>query len=151
MAVPAKAHGPQPAVLVLPDDGADRFALGLTDALALAGFVACVAKSPLAADEVTATLHWLGTNRYATGKVGIVAIGAGVAMAQSIAAPGSPDCAVLFDGREGPADGDVLHLPLLTATTDPARYEAAWRQAIAFLAQYLRPDHVGSSGWPDPS
>ena len=29
MAIPAKAHGPQPAVLVLPGtNGADRFALG---------------------------------------------------------------------------------------------------------------------------
>ena len=146
MAVPAKAHGPQPAVLVLPEAGADTFALALTDTLALAGFVACVAKAPLAVHEVAATLHWLGTNHYATGKVGIVAIGAGAAMAQSIAGAGAPDCAVLFDGKEEPANGNVLHLPLLAATTDPARYEAAWRQAIAFLAQYLRPDHVGSSG-----
>ena len=145
MAVPAKAHGPQPAVLVLPDAGADPFALGLTDALALAGFVACVAKTPLTVDEATATIRWLGTNHYATGKVGIVAIGTGAAMAQSIAAAGPLDCAVLFDGKETPTEGSVVHLPLLAATTDATRYEAAWRQAVAFLARHLKPDHVSSS------
>ena len=36
-------YGGGPAVLVLPDtSGADRFALGLTDALAQAGFVTCI-------------------------------------------------------------------------------------------------------------
>lgn len=145
MAVPAKAHGPQPAVLVLPDAGADPFALGLTDALALAGFVACVAKAPLTFEEATATLQWLGTNPYATGKVGIVGIGAGAAMAQHIAAAGLLACAVLFDGKDDPAGDVVLHLPMLTATKDALRYEAEWRQAIAFLAQHLHPDHTGSS------
>jgi len=146
MAIPAKAHGPQPAILVIPDGAADTFALGLTDALALAGFVACVAKAPLSFDEAAATLRWLGTNRYATGRVGAVGVGAGAAIAQRIAATGLLECAVLFDGIEGKAEEpNLLHLPILAATTAAALYASAWQRAIAFFARRLRPDQVRSS------
>jgi dienelactone hydrolase len=141
MAVPATAHGPQPAVLVLPNADADQFALGLTDALALAGFVACVAKTALPFEEAMATVRWLGTNRYATGKVGLVAMGAGVATARQMASAGadSVSCAVLFDGATGASEGtNLLHLPALAATTDATYYETTWQQAVAFLAAHLR-------------
>lgn len=148
MAIPAKAHGPQPAILVLPDAGADQFALGLTDALALAGFVACVAKNALTADEAMATIRWLGSNRYATGKVGLVGTGAGATMARRIAA--APDiplsCTILFDGAADVGEEtSLLHLPMLNAAVDSVRYGAAWQQAIAFLGRHLRPDHDRSS------
>jgi len=146
MAVPARAHGPQPAILVFPDGEADAFSLGLTDALALAGFVACVAKAPLSFEEAAATLRWLGTNHYATGKVGGVAMGAAAAMAQRIASARLLDCAVLFDGKEGAAETTgLLRLPTLAATTDAAVYAATWRRAIAFLAHHLCADQVRSS------
>jgi dienelactone hydrolase len=138
MAIPAKAHGRQPAVLVLPDAGADRFALGLSDALAQAGFVACVGKDPLSLDEALASLRWLGTNAYATGKVGAVGTGAGVALIARIAAAGSLlTCGVVFDGgMTDPDDPHILHLPPLTAD-DGMAYAGRWREAMDFLARNL--------------
>jgi dienelactone hydrolase len=140
MAIPAKAHGRQPAVLVLPEAGADRFALDLTDALALAGFVACVAKEPLSLDEALASLHWLGTNAYATGKVAAVGTGAGAALVERIAATrASPlTCAVAFDGRTA-SDGypHILHLAPLTAVDQAGDYAGRWREAMDFLARNL--------------
>lgn len=139
MAIPAKAHGRQPAVLVLPDAGADRFVLGLTDALALAGFVACVARDPLSLDEARASLRWLGTNAYATGKVAAVGLGAGAALIGLLAAaPGGPmTCAVAFDGGTGDSDPHVLHLLPLIAGDSGADYAGRWREAMDFLAHNL--------------
>lgn len=142
MAVPAEAHGPQPAVLVIPDAGdADQFALGLTDALARAGFVTCIPRALASIDEVMATFHWLQANRYATGKVGAVGIGWGIGMVEQAAAqPESPmTCGVVFGaGAQTPASGPpLLRLPALAASTDPAAYAAAWEQAVAFLGDHL--------------
>jgi dienelactone hydrolase len=139
MAIPAKARGRQPAVLVLPDAGADRFALDLTDALALAGFVACVAKDPLSLDEALASLRWLGTNAYSTGKVAAVGAGAGAALIGPLAAtPGGPlTCAVAFDGRTSGSDPHILHLPPLGPGGGSADYAGRWREAMDFLARNL--------------
>jgi len=142
MAVPGKAQGPQPAVLVIPDtDGAGTFALGLTDALAEAGFVACLPRALASLDEALATLRWLATNRYATGRVGAVGIGWGGALAERLTA--APDarlaCAVAFGSGDEAAPGaaPLLSLPPLTAATDPAAYGATWEQAIDFLVTHL--------------
>jgi len=145
MAVPARAHGPQPAVLVVPDtSGTDRFALGLADALAQAGFVTCIPAALASLDEGLATTRWLATNRYATGKVGAVGIGWGAALVGQMA--GAPDaqlaCAVLFgEDRAAAASVPLLTQPSLAATTEPAAYAASWQKAIAFLA-----DHLGLPG-----
>jgi len=145
MAVPAKAHGPQPAVLVVHDTGgADQFALGLTDALALAGYVACAPKALASLDEGVATVRWLATNAYATGKVAAIGLGWGGALVERIAAaPGTLlTCGVAFGNTEpGMADGAVpiLRLPALAATEDKAAYAAAWQQAVDFLDAHLRP------------
>ncbi len=140
MAVPGNAHGPQPAVLVIPDDGEpDPFTLGLTDALARAGFVTCVPRGLAGIDEATATLRWLATNRYATGKVGAVGIGGGIGLVGEIAA--LPDaqvsCGVLFGGEAQAGSVPLLSLPALAASTDQAAYATAWDQAIAFLRDHL--------------
>ena len=141
MAVPAKAHGPQPAVLVIPDtNGPDPFALGLVDALARAGFVTCIPRALASLDEAIATLRWLATNRYATGKVGAVGIGWGITMVEQAAAlPDSPmNCGVVFGaGTPAMAGAPLLTLPALAASTDPAAYAATWDQAIAFLDDHL--------------
>jgi dienelactone hydrolase len=143
MAVPAQAHGPQPAVLVVHDTtGADKFALGLTDALAQAGFVTCIPRALASLDEGVATVRWLATNRYATGKVGAVGIGWGGALVERIAT--APDsllsCGVAFGSGDDAAPGSVplLNLPALAAATDPETYAASWRQAVDFLAAHLR-------------
>jgi dienelactone hydrolase len=141
MAIPAKAHGPQPAILVLPDGGADTFALGLTDALAVAGFVSCAPTTALSFEEVIATLHWLATNAYATGKVAAIGVGAGAGLVERVAAGGGPlSCGVLFDGgaRDTTDLAHLLHLPP-PATIDPARYAVAWREALDFLTVHLQP------------
>jgi len=144
MAIPAKARGRQPAVLVLPDGGADTFALGLTDALAVAGFVTCAAKTALSFNEANATLHWLATNAYATGRVAAVGLGAGAALVERIAAGDSLSCGVLYDGAAGDVANvtPLLHLPP-PASIDAARYAAAWRDAIGFLATHLQPPRRG--------
>jgi hypothetical protein len=157
MAIPAKAYGPQPAVLVLPDGSSDTFALSLTDALALAGFVTCAPKTALSYDEANATLHWLATNAYATGKVAAVGVGAGARLVERVATgEGSLSCGVLFDGAAGDAASvtPLLHLPL-PATIDAARYAAAWREALDFLAAHLQPSRkadpdsrAGFQRWP---
>lgn len=142
MAVPAKAHGPQPAVLVLPDtSGADTFALGLTDALAQAGFVTCLPRALASLDEALASASWLATNRYATGKVGAVGIGWGAGLlGQMLTAP-DPQlaCGVSFGDADASGSVPLLRLPVLAASTDPATYAASWQQAIGFLAGNLRP------------
>jgi len=144
MAVPAKAHGPQPAVLVLSGPaGADQFALGLTDALALAGFVACVPKTPLALDECLATLRWLATNPFATGKVAAVGFGdrAGLVDRLSAAPDARLSCGVVFGDSTGGASSvvPILRLPPLAATSDPTAYAASWSRAITFLDDQLQP------------
>jgi len=141
MAVPAKAHGPQPAVLVVPDTtGVDKFALGLTDALARAGFVTCIPRALASVDEAAATVRWLATNRYATGKVGAVGLGWGAGLVTQLAglADAQLACAVTFGGEPTTAGAiSLLALPALTATTGREAYAAAWRQAIDFLAGRL--------------
>ena len=144
MAVPAEAHGPQPAVLVLPDtSGADRFALGLTDALAQAGFVTCIPSALASIEEGLATVRWLATNRYATGKVGAVGIGWGAALlGQIVAVPDSElACGVAFGGDNLAGAMPLLSLPALAAATDAATYSASWRQTVSFLAGHLRQPH----------
>jgi len=144
MAIPAKAHGPQPAILVIPDtNGPDPFALHLTDALAEAGLVACIPRALASIDEALATLHWLASNRYATGKVGAVGIGWGAGLVAQVAAmPESAlSCGVLFGGQTPPAPNGppLLALPMPGATGDPAAYSAEWRQMLGFLAAQLQP------------
>ena len=141
MAVPAKAHGPQPAVLVVPDtSGADRFALGLTDALAQAGFVTCIPRALASLDEGLATVRWLATNPYATGKVGVVGIGWGAGLVGQMAGAPDPEfaCAVTFGGTDAAGIVPSLNLPALAWATDPATYNASWQQAIGFLIAHLR-------------
>jgi carboxymethylenebutenolidase len=145
MAVPAKARGPQPAVLVVHDrDGADQFALSLTDAIALAGYVACAPKALASLDEGVATVCWLATNGYATGKVAAVGLGWGGALVERIAAaPGILlSCGIAFGNTEpGIADGaiPILRMPALSATQDRTAYAASWQQAVDFLDAHLRP------------
>ena len=145
MAIPASAHGPQPAVLVVHDsNGTDEFALGLTDALALAGYVACAPKKLASLDEGVTTVRWLATNAYATGKVAALGLGWGGALVERIAAaPGSLlTCGVAFgSGEADMADGaiPILRLPALSATQDKAAYAASWQQAVDFLDAHLKP------------
>lgn len=146
MAVPAKAHGPQPAILVIPDtSGADRFALGLTDALAQAGFVTCIPSALASLDEAVASVSWLATNRYATGKVGVVGIGWGAKLLEQMAGASDPQlaCGVAFGGERSLSGIPILTLPSFSAITSPPDYLALWQQAVGFLTDHLRRAHKG--------
>jgi dienelactone hydrolase len=144
MAIPAKAHGPQPAILVLPGaNGADRFAMGLTDALAVAGFVACLPKAPLLLEDGVASVRWLATNRYATGKVAAVGVGEGAALVQqlSVSSDAQLSCAVIFGNAAGTQEPGIpiLRLPAMAIANDSDAYVAAWREAVLFLSDQLQP------------
>jgi dienelactone hydrolase len=140
MAVPAKAHGPQPAILVLPDaSGPDTFALGLTDTLAIAGFVSCLPKALDSLEDAVATVRWLGTNAYATGKVATIGLGRGAELVDRIAASPQPllTAGITFGASrqdEGPVP--LLRLGAVGTMTADA-YTQAWRQTIAFLKEHL--------------
>lgn len=143
MAVPAGAQGRQPAVLIVPDhSGADRFALGLVDALAGAGFVTCIARSFPSTEDVVATVRWLAGNRYATGKVAAIGLGWGCELVERVraAAPGELAGAVLVGGQPlVQTNSPVLALDSIEvlAARDPVAYEAAWRRMVAFLRETL--------------
>ena len=143
MAVPAKARGRQPAVLIIPDaGGADPFALGMTDALALAGFVACTPKTLASIDDALATVRWLSTNRYSTGKVAAIGLGGGGEMVRQIsgAASNGLAAAILFGSAplaqpEPPTLALDSAAQLATAGGDV--YERAWQRVIDFLKEHL--------------
>jgi dienelactone hydrolase len=139
MAVPPKAHGPQPAVLVIHDpDGADTSAAGMADSLAEAGFVACTPAALASLEDGIATVRYLATNAYATGKVAAVGIGWGGALVDRIAAsPGNLlSCGVTFETSAAVAPST---LPMLRFAEPGGAddYARAWREALAFLITHL--------------
>jgi len=143
MAIPAKAHGRQPAVLVLSDTGGgDQFALAMTDALAQAGFVACIPKALASIDDALATVRWLGTNRYSTGKVAAIGLGSGGEMVRQIsgAASNGLAAAVLF-GAAPLVQSEPPTLALDSAAQLAAAggdvYDRAWQHVIEFLKEHL--------------
>jgi dienelactone hydrolase len=143
MAVPAKAHGPQPAVLLVPDaSGADQYALGMTDALALAGFVACVPKTIASIDDAVATVRWLRTNPYSTGKVAAIGLGRGGEIVRQISsATQSGLAAAILFGAASLAQSEPPMLALDSAAQLAAAggdvYDRAWQSVIDFLKEHL--------------
>lgn len=141
MAIPAKARGRQPAVMVVHDaGGADTFTRGLTDQLAQAGFVTCQPNRLASLEDAAATVKWLATNAYATGKVGAIGIGWGGALVERVAAS-QPllTAGVVFGAQDSvPIDRPtpLLRLEALRDYTGEA-YVSAWAQAIAFLKTNL--------------
>jgi dienelactone hydrolase len=142
MAIPGKAHGAQPAVLVVHDaGGADAFLRGFADRLADAGFVACAPSRLASLEEGAATVRWLATNRYSTGKVAAVGLGWGGALVDRLAA--SPQlllaAAVTFGASEEtavPAATPLLQLDAIGQMSADA-YAQAWLRTIAFLKEHL--------------
>jgi dienelactone hydrolase len=140
MAVPAEARGPQPAVLVIPDtSGADRFALGLVDALAVAGMVACLPKALSSLQDGVTTARWLATNRYSTGRVAAIGLGWGGDLTLRMAAsPGSMLIACVTFGASASVGSTVaaLRLPAI-GTLAGSDYDAAWQRTLSFLKEHL--------------
>lgn len=117
MAIPARAHGRQPAVLVAHENrGLNDHVRDVARRVALAGFVACapdflsgIGGTPPDEDaaraavagldpqrtvaDALATVRWLKTNRYATGKVGAVGFCWGGALVDRVAVAAGTDLA----------------------------------------------------------
>ena len=140
MAIPPKAQGAQAAVMVVHDAaGADDFTHRLCDQLAAAGFVACAPTKLASLEEAVATVHWLATNAYATGKVAAIGLGWGAALVERVAASPQPRlaAAVTFgDDTAGDLPLPILRLPALGQLTGDA-YDEAWLQTLAFLKDHL--------------
>ena len=140
MAIPAKAHGAQPAVMVVHDaGGADAFIRNLTDRVAQAGFVACAPTRLASLDEAAATVKWLATNAYATGKVGAIGIGWGGALLERVAALSPSGLAAIVNfGASDDMGGQVPTLRLdALGHYSGDHYAQAWARAIAFLKEHL--------------
>jgi dienelactone hydrolase len=140
MAIPPKAHGPQAAVMVVHDvQGADAFTRGLCDQLAAAGFVACAPTRLASLEEAVATVHWLASNAYATGKVAAIGLGWGASLVERVAASPQPQlsAAVTFSA-DRIADLPIPALRLQSvAQLQGDAYNQAWLQALAFLKDHL--------------
>lgn len=181
MAIPAKAHGRQPAVMVVHDSrGLDDYTRDLARRIALAGFVTCApdflsAMGGTPADaasagamigrlrlhqtvaDAVATIRWLGTNRYATGKVGALGFFWGGALVDRIAIDAGPalTAAVSYYGPvPDPAEAIrvkaamLLHFSGRDARTDAdgRRWAAALQAAgVATQAYFYEGAHAGSA------
>lgn len=142
MAIPAKARGAQPAVLIVPDvSGADPFARSLADQLATAGFVSCVPGQLASLEDAAATVHWLATNAYATGKVAAVGLGSGGALVDRLAASPQPLLAAAVTFGASIAMAAATPTPLLRFDAirqmDAEDYIDAWQRTITFLKEHL--------------
>ena len=141
MALPAKARGRQPAVLVLTDGAVagQTAAHALVDALASAGFLACTPRGDEPDADLGASLAWLRTNRYATGKLAIVALGPAAtarAVAIDINADGVPAATALLVFDAAPT-GTPPRPPTLSLPPPPLDDDLP-PQATTFLKEHLR-------------
>jgi hypothetical protein len=155
MAIPAKARGRQPAVLVIGGrDTPDLFARQIVRSAAQAGFVACTANAATImadtlADDMRATALWLAKGRYGTGRVGAVGLDGGAGAALALAGAGTLSAAILFGGAApSPPGAPVLSFGrsetgwrLLTESGASATFDgdwaAAWSRAMAYLREKL--------------
>ncbi len=155
MAIPARARGRQPAVVVIGGrDTPDPFARQLVRSAARAGFVTCTANRASVlpdtiVDDMRATARWLADGRYGTGRVAAVGLGSGVATTLALAAEGALVAAVTFGDAAPVASGaPVLSfrpagrgwVPLTGPGTTPTLaqdWAQAWVAAMAYLREHL--------------
>lgn len=101
MAIPGKARGRQPAVLVIAGATAlppvpDPVARTIVAQIANAGLLACTADNITGLADLQATVAWLRFNQYATGRVALVGAGLGTTTATRLAAVGEEGVAALL-------------------------------------------------------
>ena len=144
-------------MLVIGDSGtADPLAAWLVDRLADAGLVACLLDlsaskvaidAPIALDDALASVRWLVTNRYATGRVGALGIGRGATLVRRLAvsAGDALTAAVALGGNDLPVTAThaaLLIAPLAaspaSATLTPADESRAWEQSLARTTAFFR-------------
>lgn len=147
MAIPAKARGRQPAVLVIGTP--DSFARALVKSVAQAGFVACTINAAALtpgrlADDMRATVDWLANGRYGTGRVGAIGVGSGGDTVIALAASGAIAAAVTFGDVLPAANNLILSYrregggwisPI--KADKPADWAEAWPHALGYLREHL--------------
>lgn len=155
MAIPARARGRQPALIVFGGrDTTDLFARQLVRSAAQAGFVACTPNSAAIlddriGDDLGATSTWLANGRYGTGRVAGVGIGSGIDPIVALVARGRLAAAATFgDAPRTPGGLPLLRVfpsgdgwatmrePGAAAMPDLA-WAAAWAEAMTFLREHL--------------
>ena len=158
MAVPDRARGRQPAVLIVGDlDTSGDLLRATTIATAQAGFVACAPThvagaipGAALAIELRGSARWLATNRYATGRIGAIGFGAGADLCAQLAAAGQVSAAILF-GARGPIPNGAALLSFEAddrgnwreAASSPGSdgftgdWPGIWSQTTAFLREHL--------------
>ena len=157
MAVPDRARGRQPAVLIVGDRGTEGDLLRATTiAVAQAGFVGCAPThgagtltDAAITTELKGSARWLATNRYATGSVGAIGFGAGADLCAQLAANGDVAAAILFGARRPVGGPALLSFEVdgsggWHAAASPSAAEAfapdwasVWSQATTFLREHL--------------
>lgn len=155
MAIPARARGRQPAVLVIVGrDTPDLRARELVRGVAQAGFVACTVNGASILPEnftndLRATARWLANGRYGTGRIGAIGLSGGIAATLALAGDRTIAAAVTFGEADAPPEGAPLLAfrpagtgwgPLTPRDASPTLGQAwiqAWAGAMAFLREHL--------------
>lgn len=152
MAIPARARGRQPAVLIIGGgDTPDPASRALVRSTAQAGFVACTANRAAIvperlAEDMQASAAWLANGRYGTGRIGAIGVGAGLPVMLALVARGALTAAIALDDPGAAPPGDrLLSLrrdgagwSLLTGSGASATFAADWAQAWVAAMAYLR-------------
>ena len=151
MAIPARARGRQPAIMVIGDpDTPDATSRALVRSVAQAGFVACTPnaasfQSTTVADDMRATAQWLANSRYGTGRVGGIGVGKGAGTAALLAGDGTLAAAVSLGAGTPVGGGSILTVQADGAgwslTAGPAAVPipaSDWPQAWDRITGYLR-------------
>ncbi|WP_404711663.1 hypothetical protein [Sphingomonas sp. MMS24-J13] len=150
MAIPARARGRQPAVLVIGGlDAPDSFARALAKSVAQAGFVACTVNRATTTparltDDMRATAAWLANGRYGTGRVGAIGVAGGVDTVIALAATKTVTAAVTFGDTLTVVDTPILAYRRAGSgwvspvdPGEPADWAEAWPRALAYLRERL--------------
>jgi dienelactone hydrolase len=155
MAIPARARGRQPAVLVIGGpDTSDDMARALARSVAQAGFIACAPnkasfQGSTLVDDMRATAGWLAHGLYGTGRIGAIGMVGGAAIAKTLQGDGTLAAIVTFDDAT-PSAGSGSILAIRTdgtgwrLSTDAAAaplilpdWAQAWERATAYLREHL--------------
>jgi dienelactone hydrolase len=150
MAIPARAKGRQPAVLVLAEPGGPPgLGSSLAAAIAQAGLIACAPdaamvaaaaadQAPRALRDLEATIGWLGHNDYATGAVGLLGTQRTNALLGRLAATSGVSATVILGAEVRLTATGTTPTILALPAADSAEWANSWPRAMAYLREHLQ-------------
>jgi hypothetical protein len=151
MAIPARARGRQPAIIVIGGpDTSDAAARALVRSVAQAGFIACTPniasfQAATFADDMRATARWLANGHYGTGRVGGIGMDKGADTATVLTGDGTLAAAVTLGDVTPTTGGSVLTLradgggwSLAVGPGSTPAFVPDWPQAWQRVMSYLR-------------